>query len=95
MFSGGKNTDYSSINPSPTNFNVTLCYYQNGYTIVNVKYLDCTNYEGKKILVYLGDLVDAISASKKLDPHFFEGGSLVARFAPNKQGHAALQKLIT
>lgn len=53
----------------------------NGYTLVQVKYIGATNYEGRKILLYKGNLPD------ELDPHFCEHHkSPVARFEPTELG---------
>jgi len=50
-------------------------------TIVKVKYRNATNFEGVKILVYLGDL------PAKLDPHFCDNHkSPIARFEPTERG---------
>tara|TARA_Y100000034_G_scaffold136607_1_gene214106 strand:- start:1063 stop:1305 length:243 start_codon:yes stop_codon:yes gene_type:complete len=56
--------------------------------IARVKYHDCTNYEGHKILVYHREVFERCSANGKLDPHFAETGGVspIARFAPTKEG---------
>ena len=40
------------------------------YTIVTIVYPNCTNYEGKKILVYNTTSLDNILKRKTIDPHF-------------------------
>ena len=94
LFSGGSNVDYSNVNPDPINFKITRCYHENGFTVAYVNYPDCTTYEGHKVLVFSGDRVDELYKAKKLDPHFCNNNNLIARFAPNKYGYEALQKLI-
>jgi len=55
---------------------------------IKVKYLDCTNYEGVKVMVYEGKDFNAEEAYKNgLDPHFSkEHISPVARFEPTERG---------
>lgn len=81
-------TFINSNNPDPSNFIIMQYKFINRYTILKVKYPDCTNYEGEKILVYdEGFNVDELIRSKRLDPHFFtEGDSPIARFEPTKRG---------
>jgi len=56
--------------------------YSNSY-ILKVKYEDCTNFEGHKVMVYQGQYVH----SPIIDPHFREKGvSPIARFEPTDKG---------
>lgn len=56
--------------------------FDNGY-VIEVKYSDCTNYEGLKILVFEGKYV----YQEALDPHFRNSAfSPIARFKPDKEG---------
>jgi hypothetical protein len=63
---------------------VEKCEVTNGYTVLKVSYPNCTNYEGKKILVFVGDVTVKIMNSTTLDPHFETGSDLVARFVPTE-----------
>lgn len=59
------------------------------YMVMEVLYPDCTNYEGRKILVYENVSVIQIVHQGSLDPHFSENPmyiSPIARFEPTKQG---------
>jgi len=69
--------------PDPSRWErMDLKICKNGYAM-RVKYLDCTNYEGVKIMVYEGDYQYTIIR----DPHFHGGiGSPIARFKPDKDG---------
>lgn len=58
-----------------------------------IQYSNCTNYEGRKILVLNMSLIDFINA-KYIDPHFSESSPLIARFIPNQNGWALAVKLI-
>lgn len=76
-------------NPNPNNFNIVKIETVNCFTVVIVKYPDCTNYEGVKILVYKDLELSTIVNAKFLDPHFCENKiccSPVARFEPTEQG---------
>lgn len=78
--------DPKSPNPRPDNFRITNVTFLNGFTIVEVTYPDATSYEGKKILVFKGDMRITLYSMKELDPHFMKDGNLVARFAPTPEG---------
>lgn len=86
-------TNYSSTvvapDPNPSRYRVIgWSKYQDSCdnikaTALEVEYTGCTNFEGRKILVYLGDF----TPSGDLDPHFTDKGvSPVARFKPDREG---------
>ena len=84
-------------NPNPTNYNIVKYQKEGRYLILHVDYPDCTNYEGRKILVYVNTTIEAIVAQARqhgLDPHFAANEDLlspVARFVPTEWGwNAAL-----
>jgi hypothetical protein len=63
--------------------------------VVLVRYLDCTNFEGKKILVFkdanqlLKELNTGLPNTLRLDPHFSKSlDSPFARFKPTTEGWA-------
>jgi hypothetical protein len=56
-------------NPDPANYSVIRSKVVNGYLILELKYHDCTNYEGRKIMVYECTLDDLLK-QKLIDPHF-------------------------
>ena len=73
-------------NPKPNNFIVERTEQCGLFYISMVRYPDCYNYEGKKILVTR----KAVDSRAPLDPHF-SGDSdincgLVARFEPTPEG---------
>jgi hypothetical protein len=64
--------------------------YKNAY-VLTVKYHDCTNFEGMKIMVYRGQYT---AVPKTLDPHFTKGKkSPIARFPPTVEGIAMAKAL--
>lgn len=77
------NTEVTAPNPSPTRWKLLdKLEFKNSYVLL-VKYLDCTNFEGHKILVYKGKYRMRLI----LDPHFSEDvDAPVARFKPDEQG---------
>ena len=52
-------------NPDPKKFRIMITFVTGDYTILNVKYPNCTNFEGIKIMVFKG-----YQPSSTLDPHF-------------------------
>lgn len=76
-------------NPNPTNFIIEKIKPIGKFTIVMVRYPDCANYEGRKILVYESISKKQVLELNLLDPHFCEDGkhpSPIARFKPTDQG---------
>lgn len=68
------------------------------YLILLIQYPDCTNYEGKKILVYENvKLIDLVN-QKLIDPHFFPKNnkfkSPIARFEPTDRGWKMAEKFV-
>lgn len=79
-------------NPNPYSFKILELIRGNKYDFVKIKYDHCTNFEGMKILI-----VEKNSINKntiKIDPHFLEGGNIVARFAPTKEGIKLAKEMI-
>lgn len=77
------NTRPIAPNPDPKRWTlIDKAEYPNGY-VLKVRYLDCTNFEGLKVMVYKGKF----TISNHLDPHFTNDiNSPIARFRPNKEG---------
>lgn len=75
-------------NPKPNNFIVEKTEQCGLFYISMVRYPDCYNYEGKKILVTR----TPVDSRASLDPHFSGDSSincgLVARFVPTVEGWA-------
>lgn len=69
-------------NPDPKHFVVIQQLAVNNLYLSVLKYANCTNYEGKKIIL---STIDPWT-SKSFDPHFMEDGVVIARFAPTKEG---------
>jgi len=74
-------------NPDPLRWDL-LEYESTGrLLLLKVRYPDCTNYEGVKILVLKGTTIERVKARKTLDPHFSpDEFSPLARFEPTDLG---------
>ena len=78
-------TNYQAPAPNPSPDRWTLvdkAEFENGY-VLKVRYTDCTNFEGLKVMVYRGEY----KPTPKLDPHFANNGTApIARFKPDNDG---------
>jgi hypothetical protein len=83
-------------NPDPMNFSILNVVENLPWVVARIKYHNCTNYEGEKILVYRGVTKTQILWSNILDPHFCDNGCLspVARFEPTSYGWELAMKMI-
>lgn len=83
-------------NPDPARY-VVINHVQIGTTlIVKIKYIDCVNYEGVKILLYKNTELSNLLKQKMIDPHFSENKKYLspfARFEPTYNGWNAAVKL--
>ncbi len=84
-------------NPDPANYKIEKAREIGKYLLIEIKYPDCVNYEGSKILLYRDvTLIDLVN-QKYIDPHFFENtkyASPIARFVPTQEGWDMGLKLI-
>ena len=84
-------------NPDPNNYKILRSYEFNNNLIVEIKYLDCTNYEGNKILYFEDCTLIKLLKQKSIDPHFSENKkyfSPTARFEPTEKGWNMANKLM-
>jgi hypothetical protein len=77
--------------PNPRRFEIlhglNIVHGTTTWAILEVLYPDCTNYEGKKILVYKGITTYRLRDLESLDPHFTKNGiTPFARFEPTEEG---------
>lgn len=78
-------------NPDPKNFLIKRALEIKPWLILEVVYPGCTNYEGRKILVYKAMFIDIVKQNN-LDPHFSNNKkyhSPFARFVPTNEGWEA------
>ena len=84
-------------NPNPFNYRIIRSNLYNNNLVAEIHYPDCTNYEGRKILLFKN--CKSLSKLKSIDPHFCQGNHIspFARFEPTEKGWNAavlLAKLI-
>ena len=92
-----KVVETKSTYPNPNNYKVIRAYEYNNKLIVEIQYLDCTNYEGRKILFYEDCTLVKLLAQKSIDPHFSENKkfhSPTARFEPTERGWCMAHKMM-
>ena len=82
-------------NPDPSRWLLLDAWiYDDAAYVLRVRYLDATNFEGMKVMVYRGKAPtwvypEASKESVKLDPHFTpRKSSPIARFRPDAEGIA-------
>lgn len=77
-------------NPNPQRFEILRVAKQGTFLIVEVRYPDCTTYEGRKVLLFKGNMTEAkLRRLESLDPHFTNNPQVVApvaRFEPTPNG---------
>jgi len=81
-------------NPNPRSFRLLRVRQIGDFVVVKIRYPDCTNYEGTKILVFEGVTTKRVRSWKIIDPHFCDGNhvSPVARFEPSERGWARARR---
>jgi len=75
--------------PNPHIFSIYSHWQFGKYLVVKVRYDNCTNYEGTKILLFEGVTMDQLRKWKHIDPHFSDSTkfkSPIARFVPTPYG---------
>jgi hypothetical protein len=89
--SGVWETGTTGNNPDPSRFVVEATKGIGTFCIALVRYPNCTNFEGLKLLVFARTHPDAVKEWKRIDPHFAQGSlsSPLARFEPTTRGLAA------
>jgi hypothetical protein len=76
--------EHPAPNPNPLRWKLLeKAVFEDSY-VLKIKYLDATNFDGVKIMVYRGKYS---RQTLERDPHFREGeDSPVARFRPDEEG---------
>lgn len=79
----------SPHNPNPDRYKILNVYESGNNVAILIKYEGCTNYEGKKVLVYRDVKLKQLVKQGSLDPHFSNNNkffSPIARFEPTAEG---------
>lgn len=77
------------INPQPDNWKILKWTPINGHLVIMLEYPNCTNYEGKKILLFRSTKIEELVNQKLIDPHFSDNPDFItpiARFEPTDSG---------
>lgn len=79
------------LNPDPRYFKVLAQQAIGPHLILIVKYPNCANYEGEKILVFLNTDFKVLDKQGFIDPHFSDKKGIYpfARFEPTEDGWKA------
>lgn len=84
-------------NPNPGRFKILKEQVIGKYLVLLVEYPGCTNYEGKKLLVYEGWKSSAgllFHNLYRLDPHFADNvGAPIARFRPTEESLELIERM--
>lgn len=75
-------------NPDPTKYKIIQYVEAGKYLIVEILYEGCTNFEGKKLLLF-DCTITQLRKQKFIDPHFDDSAkfiSPIARFEPTEKG---------
>lgn len=85
----------NNVNPDPKNFKILDSIFHEGYALLLVQYPNCTNYEGKKILLYDNTTEQQVRSWRTIDPHFGgKPGNLIARLRPDRDGMAIARRIM-
>lgn len=78
----------SQFDPNPSVFSIIKIASCNRNVAIVIKYPNCKNYEGDKIIVYRNVAVSEVLGAREIDPHFKDAGKLkpFARFEPTDEG---------
>jgi hypothetical protein len=91
-----KEIEKVDINPQPNNWKIIKTEEIAPFLIIKIKYPNCINYEGEKIMVYRSSLVDLIN-QQLIDPHFMDDKkwiSPIARFVPTEDGWKMAKRFV-
>lgn len=92
LLSNRCSTNRSASAPDPSRYELADYWIRRNSYVLKVRYLDATNFEGMKIMVYKGEIPARLPA--RLDPHFSgEPSSPIARFRPDAEGLSLALKL--
>jgi hypothetical protein len=74
--------------PNSANYKIERAEVYNNNTVVQVRYPDCPDFNGKKILVFRGYQMVVLMNTNRLDPQFSLTSNLIAQFLPTDDGWA-------
>jgi hypothetical protein len=83
--------------PDPLKYKILYSAQYDKYLIVKIKYTNCINYEGIKILLYEDCTLSDLVQQEAIDPHFSNNKTLkspIARFVPTDGGMELARLLV-
>ena len=85
-----------AANPDPLNYEIIDVYESETRFALKIRYPNCKNREGLKILVFNGKFIDLIK-QRTIDPHFGDDAKMYpfARFEPTDGGWELAKLLVT
>jgi hypothetical protein len=84
--------------PDPSNYIIDMYKIIGKFLLVAITYHGCTNFDGKKILVFHNTTIEKLKKQGKIDPHFFDDPNIIspiARFVPTLAGWNMAKALAT
>ncbi len=84
-------------NPDPFKYKILDALQYDRYLIIKIKYPNCINYEGIKILLYENCTLLDLVKQEEIDPHFSNNKtrkSPIARFVPTDEGMTMAKLLV-
>jgi len=90
FMSGHSSSSFGCLkpDPSPKNYRIIRHLQIGDYLLIQIRYLDCENYEGMKIMLFKATLPQ-LSRQVTIDPHFTNMQNVIspiARFEPTQSG---------
>lgn len=76
-----------AANPKPDQFRIVRIESRGDTHLMEVKYTNCTNYEGVKYMIVTLPPLELVNL-RRLDPHFSKNGNIKVRFEPTPEGWA-------
>jgi hypothetical protein len=71
------NTNVGKGNPNPNRYSIIESIERNNFLLIKINYIDCSNYEGNKILLYKGVDLTSLLSQGSIDPHFSENKIII------------------
>ena len=84
----------TAVDPDPEIFRIEEEMQMGDYLIAVIAYPNCTNFEGKKIIVFEDTTIEELNNMKIIDPHFLEQNKVIARFIPTPRGRLYAMKFV-
>lgn len=84
-------------NPNPSNYELLKIEQIGKFLLIKIRYPDCSNYEGVKILVFKNVELTALINQHNIDPHFSDSKKHhhpIVRFVPTDEGWEMAKKFI-